>query len=755
MKRNRARFYSVVALIVLLTAVNGSPMFNRAWKVAASSQHTKSGAATQTPKSPTVSGVSVLTQHNDNRRTGANLQETILNTSNVNVDQFGKLFTRSVDGYIYAQPLVAAGVSFAQGVTRNVVYVATEHNSVYAFDADDSAAAAPLWQVNFGTPVPSQEIFLGYVDLIPEIGITATPVIDRTSNTLYVVAKTKNLADSTYHQTLHALDLSTGSEKLGAPLEITASVMGSGDPNVGGTVAFNAFQHLNRPGLLLLNDKVYIAFGSHGDSQPYHGWVMGYNAANLQQAPVVYNTTPDGNEGAIWQGGQGLAADAGNNIYLMTGNGTFSGQAEGGRDFGNTIIKLSTAGGLTVTDWFTPRDQMTLSQRPGRPSPTGAVVPDNIFDLDLGAGGPMLLPNTNLLVGVGKDGLLRLINMANMGGYDPNANHNVQEFSITGGLFFGAPVYWNTPTGPQIYVWPTKSSSGDFLKAYRFANGLFQTTPVSQGTSPGVPGYTNVAPLSLSANGSQNGTGIIWASCVFSGNSNGQTVPGILRAFNAADLGKELWNSKQNAARDEIGNFAKFCPPTIANGKVYVATFSGQLHVFGLLPAIAPTSAGFTAQGDQAILNVTASAGTHWTASSSNSWITITSDTSGVGDGQIVYAVRDNLTGSPRKGTLTVAGKTLTVVQAGGAEPDCTYSISPQFTSFAASGGFGSINVMAEERCSWQATANANWITITSNCCDIGNNQVTYTVAANPGTTGRSGTITVGGVTFNVKQKGM
>ncbi|HEY9230676.1 MAG TPA: BACON domain-containing protein, partial [Blastocatellia bacterium] len=585
-----------------------------------------------------------------------------------------------------------------------------------------------------------------YHDLTPEIGITATPVIDPASNTLYVVAKTKDAPEGTYHHRLHALDLATGNEKFGGPVEINASVAGNGSGGSNGTVALDHLHQLNRPGLLLLNNVIYIAFGSHGDADPYHGWVLGYNATTLQQV-AVFNTTPDGAEAAIWQGGQGLAADTSGNIYLVTGNGTFDLDV-GGRDYGNAVLKLSTTAGLTVADWFVPSnvDQLKVQKTPKAGK---AVAPKNLHDIDLGAGGPLLLPGTNLLLIVGKDHVLRLFDRNNLGHYFADHNANLQEFSASLFIFMGAPIYWNGGEGPQIYLW----GAGDALKAYRLIDGLFETTPASQSAFNGVFGYSNSAPLSLSANGTQAGSGIVWALGAASGDANGQTVPGILRAFDATDLSRELWNSRQNAARDDIGSFAKFNPPTIANGKVYVPTFSGQLHVYGLLPALEPTGAAFDASGDEGRIQVTAPAGIHWTAQTTDNWIIVKS-ASGVGDGEVTYLVRDNFAGSPREGTISIGSQSFAIKQAGDTVVDCTYAIAPAYTAVGMQGGGGIINLTTQTHCSWQVDSNVSWITITSGCCGVGSAQITYAVAANPGATARKGVISVGGESFAVKQVG-
>lgn len=504
--------------------------------------------------------VSVLMQHNDAARTGANLAETVLNVSNVNVTQFGKLFTRSVDGQMYAQPLVVSNVNIPGKGARNVVFVATMHNSVYAFDADDPAANSPYWSVNLGPSVPSQDTGTG--DIQPEIGITATPAVDPSSNTIYVVAKTKE--SGSYLHRLHALDLSSGQEKAPGPVLISASVPGNGDGNNGGVISFNHLVQLNRSALLLLNGRLYVAFGSHGDKSPAHGWILGYDAATLQRT-AVFNSTATGWLGTIWQAGQGMAADAAGYLYLITGNGAFN-YSTGGQDLGQSFVKLSTPN-LTVVDWFTPYNYANL----------------NAVDFDLGASGPLLIPGTNLLVGGGKESVFYLLDRSQLGHFNAGGDTQiVQSFTAGAGHIHGSPVYWNGPGGPFIYLW----SEQDRLKQFRFGS-VFQTTPVATSdmtVPPGMPGGM----LAISAAGNAPGSGILWAAHPL-GDSNPATVPGILRAFDAADVGTELWNSLENAPRDDVGNFAKFCAPTIANGKVYMATFSNRLVVYGLSPTACPT----------------------------------------------------------------------------------------------------------------------------------------------------------------------
>ncbi len=515
--------------------------------------------------------VSVLTQHNDNARTGQNLSETILNTSNVNQSSFGKLFWRTVDGFIYAQPLYVPGLTI-EGATHNVVYVATQHNSVYAFDADDPNAPAPLWQVNLGTPVPSEDICIltgdnnpsdcPYYDISPEIGITSTPVIDPVAGIIYVVNRTKNTSNSTYHFFLHALSLTSGIEQVGGPVEITGQVSGTGNGSQGGIVTFDPTYHHQRPSLLLVNGVLYIAFGSVGDIGTWHGWVITYNASTLLQE-AIFNVAPDGTDGGIWSSGQGPVADSSGNVYIMTGNGDFNANVAG-RDYGDSFVKFSGSN-LSVADYFTPSDQGTL----------------NADNTDLGSGGPMLMPGTSLLVGVGKDGMFRVVNTASMGGYNSSVDNDVQEFTVLSKPLFSSPIYWNSPNyGPVVYIW----GPADFLKAFQYTGSRFQTSPVSQSTIQNSSAFANAAALSVSANGSLLGSGIVWSSASLSLWASGVQVPGVVRAFDATNLATELWDSTQNLTRDDVGNYGKFSPPTVANGKVYVASSSGQLQVYGLNP---------------------------------------------------------------------------------------------------------------------------------------------------------------------------
>jgi hypothetical protein len=526
--------------------------------------------------------VNVLTYHNDIGRTGQNLAETVLTPANVNAAGFGKLFTDPVDGAVYAQPLYVSGVAVPGQGTFNLLFVATEHDSVYAFNADVPGPA--LWHDRFINPgagvttVSSADLISGAIG--PEVGITGTPVIDPRTNTLYVVAFTKEVSGTTttYVQRLHALDLATGAEKLGGPVVIQASVPGSGQGSSGAMVSFNAFKQNQRPGLLLEGGVVWIAWASFDDHEPYHGWVIGYSAQTLQQV-AVFNTTPQGGLGGIWESGDGPAADAAGNLYVVTGNGTFdaSSATPPNQDYGDSFLELTpTAGGVTVASSFTPFNQATLDAR----------------DEDLGSGGVVLLPdqpgpNPHLLVGAGKEGKIYLLNRDSLGGFNPSVDNVVQELPQALTTTFSTPAYFNS----QVY-W---GSVGDTLKAFTLAGGLLSASPASQSSTQfGYPGTTP----SISANGSADG--IVWAV------QNGSTA--VLRAYDAGNLATELYDSNQAGVRDLPGSGVKFVVPTIASGKVYVGTQAGAA-VFGLLadatPALYGKSGAFVAQAYQDLLGRT------------------------------------------------------------------------------------------------------------------------------------------------------
>jgi hypothetical protein len=535
---------------------------------------------------PAGAQVSVLTNFYDNARTGANLNETHLTMSNVTTNLFGKLFSYSVDGSIYAQPLYVPTVAIPGKGTHNIVYVATMNDKVYAFDADSNtgANASALWSVDFTnaaagiTAVPIIDLTnSNSLNIVGNVGIESTPVIDPATNTMYLLARTKE--NGAYVQRLHALDIASGAEQFGGPVAIQGSVPGTGGGSSGGTLAFDPKMHNQRAGLALVNGQVVIAWASHEDIAIWHGWVMAYNAATLQQASI-FSVTPNGNSGGVWQSGRAPSIDAAQNLYLITGNGDW----DGAKNFGESVLKMTTAAGLTLTDWFTPNNYTAL----------------NGADEDLGSSGTMLIPGTSLVLGGGKQGLLYLLNTASLGHEQATNSQIVQSLQATSGEIKSGTVYWNSPNhGPLIYLW----AESDVLKAFHFNGATIDTTTAGQGVlaSSIAPGAT----LAISANGSTAGSGILWASMPISASGDHGVVPGVVRAYDASNVGgTELWDSQQNASRDSIGNFAKFVPPTVANGKVYMATFSNNLSVYGLLgtdfslsasPASATVAPGGTA----------------------------------------------------------------------------------------------------------------------------------------------------------------
>lgn len=498
--------------------------------------------------------MAVLTYQYDNTRAGANTAEAVLTPANVNAASFGMLFAHTVDGQVYAQPLYLPNVTVPGRGAHNVVYIATEHDSVYAFDADNEAGsnASPLWSVSFlgpgVTPMPAADTSCGQIT--PEIGITGTPVIDAASGTIYLVATTKETAGASvsYVHRLHALDVTTGAEKPGSPMVIQAAYPGTGDGS--STVTFNAKNHKQRPGLLLLNGVVYVAFSSHCDIGTYHGWMMGYDVATLQQV-TVYNDTPNGNEGSFWNGGAAPAVDADGNIYIVSANGTFDYETEG-PDLGESYLKMSGAGGLSVLDYFTPFNYASLN-------------PD---DLDTGSAGVTLLgdeagsaAHPHLMAGAGKEGRVYLIDRDNPGKWRAGADDQiVQSMPNAIGSLFGNPAYFNQ----ALYF----CGSGDSLKAFSVANAQMSTKPTS--TSSESYGFPGCVP-SISASGNNNG--IVWAI----------QPAGVLAAYDATNLANELYTSAQNSARDGLGASVKFSAPTIVNGKVYAGT-QNQFVVYGLLP---------------------------------------------------------------------------------------------------------------------------------------------------------------------------
>ncbi len=517
---------------------------------------------TITAKGPTHRGsatvtiwpASVTTYHNDNGRTGQNIRETTLTVRNVNQTTFGKLYSIPLDGPIHAQPLYVPHVAIPNQGFHDVVYVATEHDTVYAFDAD-APTSNPLWSDSFISAaqgisaVPSSDVNSPFN---PEVGITSTPVIDLTSRTLYVVAATKE--SGKYFHRLHAIDLASGAEKFGGPVILQGSVQGTGWGNIGGIVTFDSKIQLQRSALLLSDGRVYIAWASYGDLGSYHGWVMCYDARTLHQL-AVWNSTPNGGRGGIWEAGAGLSADTSGNVYLTTGNGSFENDAKD-VDFGDSFVKLSnTSKGLIASDYFTPFNQDDLYN----------------FDIDLGSSGFVILPDQpgpvpHIGISAGKEGKIYLINLDKMGKFQSGSDSQIVQ-SLPNAIGtsptennFSTAVYWRG----NIYY----SGNHDVTKQFQLSNGLLSTTPVFQGSAQ----YNYTAASSISSYGASDG--ILWT--VDAGINT-------LYAYDATNVSTELYDSNQAGTRDQFGRAVNFTVPTVIDGKVYVAG-QGQLTVFGLFP---------------------------------------------------------------------------------------------------------------------------------------------------------------------------
>jgi len=519
---------------------------------------TSNSATLTVSTGPVASTVDVITYHYDNSRSGQNLNETVLTPANVNSTKFGKLGEFVVDGKVDAQPLYLSQVTIG-GQKKNVLYVATEHGSVYAFDADsiNGTSSTVLWKTSTLGSGETTSDNRGCGQVTPEIGITATPVIDRSRNAIYVVAMSKN-ASGAYFQRIHALDLTTGAELFGGPKDITATYPGTGDNSSGGNVIFDPKQYKERPGLLQINSTIYTTWSSHCDIRPYTSWVMAYSADTLAQTGVL-NLVPNGSDGGIWMSGTAPAADAAGNLFFIIGNGTFdttlnaTGFPVNG-DCGNCFVKLSTAGGLKLADYFTPHN----------------TVSESNADEDFGSGGGIVLMDVqdaggstrHLSVGAGKDSLIYVVDRDSMGKFNPNTDQIYQEISgQLGGQVFSMPAFFNN----TIYY----GAVGDALKAFPIAGAKLAGIPSSQSTHNfSYPGTTP----SVSANGAANG--IVWAI-----ENNGA----ILFAYDATSLTAELYDSNQAAnGRDQFsGN--KFITPVVVNGRVYVGTPT-SVAVFGLLP---------------------------------------------------------------------------------------------------------------------------------------------------------------------------
>lgn len=522
-----------------------------------------SNPATLTVNSgPSASSIDVITYHYDNARTGQNLKETALTPANVNSAKFGKLGSLMVDGLVDAQPLYLSNVAIPNQGTRNVLYAVTEHGSVYAFDAD-STSSTPLWKIStlLAGEVPSDDRGCGQVT--PEIGITATPVIDRTRGphgAIYVVAMSKDNSGN-YFQRLHALDLSTGSELFGGSATIQATYPGSGANSSGGNVVFDAKQYKERPGLLQIGGIIYTTWSSHCDFSPYTSWVMGFDASTLALPQSnILNLVPNGNDGGIWMAGSAPAADSTGNIFFLVGNGDFDTTLDASNfpangNCGNCFVKLATSAKITLADYFTPLN----------------TVAESNADQDLGSGGAIALPDVtdstgktrHLAVGAGKDAIIYVLDRDAMGKFNATSDQIYQEINnqLASGVF-SMPAYFN---GAVYY-----GAGGDSIKAFPIVSAKLAATPSSQ--TANTFGYPGTTP-SISANGATNA--IVWAV------ENGGTA--VLHAYDATNLATEFYNSNQAAnSRDQFsGN--KFITPLIANGKVFVGT-PNSVAVFGLLP---------------------------------------------------------------------------------------------------------------------------------------------------------------------------
>ena len=532
--------------------------------------------------------VSVTTYHYDNARSGANTNEVLLTPSQVNTNTFGQIIKYVTDGYVYTQPLYVPNVLIPGQGVHNVVYVASEHDTVYAFDADSNLGAngGLLWKTNLGISALSANGEFGvrycgtcFPDIIPEVGITGTPVIDPVTGTLYVNAATREISGTTnYIHRIHALNITNGAERSYSPVIVSGSVAGTGVDSVGGVMTFNGKQANQRPALTLAGGILYVGYAGYADTDPYHGWLFGYNATNLAQVSI-YNTTPNAKtsvfgthaaEGGIWMGGHGIVVDANTNLFFITGNGSFSANTNGG-DYADTVMKMATTNGLTVADYFTPYNQLALANA----------------DTDLGSVGPVLLPDSvgngthpHLLAAGGKSGTIYLLDRDNLGHYGASSDSQIVQSVISAtATIWSSPAYWNS----LLFYQPANST----MKAFTITNGVIATTPVASTASFGA---FNGGPV-VSANGTNNG--IVW---VINGVGGGATE--VLYAYNATNISQTLYSSSQILARDNPGGGVKMITPTVANGKVYVGA-QYALSIYGFTtflatPTILPNGASYT-----------------------------------------------------------------------------------------------------------------------------------------------------------------
>jgi hypothetical protein len=508
--------------------------------------------------SSSAAQLSVTTSRYGNSGTGANLTERMLNVRNVNPAKFGRLFSYQVDGAVFAQPLYLPSVEVPGHGVHNVVYVATMNDHVYAFDAD--MAGGPLWARDFTnaaggiTPVPIADITHdNNLNIVGNVGILSTPVIDKLSHLMYLVARTKE--NGTYVQRLHALDVRDGRDCI-APVVIQAAIRSSAPDSVDGILRFNSMMNNQRPALTLTHNMVLIAWASHEDIPPYHGWVMAYDTKHLKQL-AVFCATPGGTEGGIWQAGRGAAVDRRGDIYYEIGNGSWNGIT----DFGESLVKLRVHHGrFDVVDYYTPANYPTLNKR----------------DADFGSAGPMLIPATNIVVCGDKHGVLTLLNTRNLGKLNANHRQLLQSLPINGGRVLSGPVWRESPTGPNLYIW----GEADVLKAFHFNGKTLDPVVYAKGKagSHGSPGGA----LTISADGAKTGTAIVWAMLTINRAADHGNAPGILYAFDAETL-VELWDTEQNPSRDRLGTLVKFVPPTVAGGKIYAVTYDNRIMVYGVL----------------------------------------------------------------------------------------------------------------------------------------------------------------------------
>jgi hypothetical protein len=490
--------------------------------------------------------------------TSADPDENILNASNVNRASFGKLYSYYVDGAVFAQPLYLPAVPIPGRGARNVLYVATMNDKVYAFDAD--RPGPPLWMRSLTdemagvTPVPITDITNDAdLNIVGDVGIEGTPVIDAASNAIFLVACTRE--SGRYVQRIHKLDVRDGKDLLPAAV-IEASVPSAAKDAVGGSLRFDPKAGNQRPALALVEGAVIVSWASHEDIRPYHGWVMAYDATTLQQR-AAWCVTPDGADGGIWQSGRGPAIDVAGNIYFETGNGDWDGR----RNFGTSLVKLRlAANAFVVDDYFTPKDFQQLNDR----------------DADLGSTGPMLVPGTSLLIAGSKEGIVYLFDTSKLGHMTANAEGVLQTIPVNGGRIMAGPALWDGPAGRSVYLW----CEADFLKGFRLSGRHLDITPFARGRIPnrGSPGGT----LTVSSDGKRSGTGIVWATHTNNKSADAGNAPGVLRAFNAETL-QEIWDSEQMQMRDRLGTLMKFVPPLVVGGKIYVPNYDDAVNVYGLL----------------------------------------------------------------------------------------------------------------------------------------------------------------------------